>query len=211
MKEIQFKIFRSKEGLQLSPNLVVYPFLGIFLFLIFINDQFIGNATIESIGVSACIITIFPILYFKVVQWSTRQSLNGHLNEEVKFRENEIQVDKLTYQLSDIKKLDFSILDYYDKLEYPVAGDLNPARSNGVNNLCEFTFLDGQKMEVHFQIMYEGQFLKMRELLIHYYAHNKVHFLNLIEYLGINKYEEIQEFKKKLIQNLKETYDKNEK
>ena len=35
----------------------------------------------------------------------------------------------------------------------------------------------------------------MRELLLEYYSYNKIHFLKLIEYLGICKYEEIQEFK----------------
>jgi hypothetical protein len=82
--------------------------------------------------------------------------------------------------------------------QYKSRGDLNPGRSNGISNACELTLINGQKICVYFQLIYIDDFLIMKNLLIKYYLESKIPFLKLIYYLRIEKYKDIQEFKKTL-------------
>lgn len=197
-KEIEFKIFAKNKGFNLSVNIVVYSLLFIGIGIAYLAGKFLDNSTLESVGQGVGILGCILMIYFKITQVSKRKSLNGNLNKKLRFRTREILIDDIKIELNEIKKIEFFINDYFDKWDSQAPGDFNPARTNGTANICELTLINGQKTKVNFQLMYANEFLKMRELLLQYYSENKIHFLKLIEYLGIEKYEEIQEFKKTL-------------
>tara|TARA_R110002050_G_scaffold192212_1_gene327170 strand:- start:27 stop:473 length:447 start_codon:yes stop_codon:yes gene_type:complete len=142
------------------------------------------------------------MIYFKIIQTSKLKPLNGNLHKKLRFRTHEVLINDIIIELQEIKKFEFVLGDYFDRLQSQALGDFNPGRTNGTSNVCELTLFNGQKTKVNFHLFYEKEFLKMRELLLHYYSLNKIHFLKLIEYLGIEKYEEIQEFKKELLLKL---------
>lgn len=197
-KEIEFKIFTKYKGFKISANIVVYSLLFSGVGIAYLADKYLENSAIESVGQGVGILACILVIYFKITQASKRKSLNGNLNKKLVFRTNEILINSQRIELKEIKKIEFFTGDYFNKWEYQAKGDLNPGRTNGISNICELTLINGQKIKVNFQLMYENEFLKMRELLLEYYSKNKIHFLKLIEYLGIEKYEEIQEFKKTL-------------
>ncbi len=197
-KEIEFKIFTKNKGFKLSVNIVVYSLLFIGIGIAYLAREYLGNSTIENLGQGVGILACMLMIYFKITQASKRKSLNGNLNKKLRFRTREILIDDIKIELNEIKKIEFYINDYFDKWESQAPGDFAPGRTNGTSNICELTLINGHKTKVNFQLMYENEFLKMRELLLQYYSENKIHFLKLIEYLGIEKYEEIQEFKKTL-------------
>lgn len=198
MNDIEFKIFTRNKGRQISVNIVVYTLLISSLGILFFEVKYFDNSAVEKVGLWGLSIAGLIMVYFKIAQSFTRKSLNGNLNRSLNFREKEILIDSEKYDLNDIQKIEFSICDYFDKWEYPGRGNFNPARTNGTDNSCEITLISGQKIKVNFQLTQKDEFKKMRELLIKYYSDNKIHFLRLIEYLGIDKYEEIQDFKKTL-------------
>ena len=146
-------------------------------------------------------IFVIVIIYFKITQSTTRESLNGDLSKRIIFTNTEINIDDKKISLVEIKKIEFFVSDYFDRWEYKFNGSLNPERTNGTSNICILYLINGEIINTKFQLMYKEEFLKMRDILIVYYSENKIHFLKLIEYLGIDKYEEIQEFKKTLPTN----------
>ena len=197
-KEIEFKIFTKNKGFNITANIIVYSLLFSGIGIAYLAKRYLDNSTIESLGQGVGILACLLMIYFKITQASKRKSLNGNLNKKLRFRSREISIDDINIELNEIKKIEFYIGDYFDKWETQAPGDFSPARTNGTSNICELTLINGHKAEANFQLMYENEFLKMRELLLQYYSENKIHFLKLIEYLGIEKYEEIQEFKKTL-------------
>lgn len=198
MKEIEFKIFTKNKGFRITVNIVVYSLLLASIGIAYLGDTYFDEIVIKDIGLAGGILACILVVYFKITQSFKRKPLNGSLNRSLKFRANEILIDNKKYELNEIRKIEFSVEDYFDKWESHAPGDLSPAKTNGTSNICEIILANGQKSSVNFQLNYRNEFLKMRELLIKYYAENKIHFLKLIEYLRIEEYEEIQAFKKTL-------------
>ena len=183
--QIEFKIFTKKNGFRLTNNIVVYSLLFCSLSIAYLANRHLEESTIENIakvvGVFACVLMI----YFKIAQSFKRESLNGDLNKTIIFKPTEIVVAERKYSLDEIKKIEFYIGDYFDKWEYKVKGDLNSARTNGKSNICNLLLTNGEIIETRFQLMYKGEFLRMRELLLEYYSYNKIHFLKLIEFRNL--------------------------
>lgn len=198
IKEIEFKIFTENIGFKFSENILVYTLLFSGLGIAFLSNQYLSNITMENIGKGVGVFGCMLSIYFKITQGWKQKPLHGHLHKKLIFRTDYIIMDDLEFPLDDIKKIEFFINDYFYKRESQAPGDFEPGRSNGVFNICELTLCNNQKIRVSFQLMYEEEFMKMRDLLIHYYSENKIHFLKLIEYLEIEEYEEIQDFKRTL-------------
>ena len=68
--------------------------------------------------------------------------------------------------------------------------------SNGVDNTIKIYLTDKSKIEHNFQQKAENEIRNERSLLINYCKKGKLHYLSLLEILGITEYEEIQRFKK---------------
>jgi len=141
-------------------------------------------------------------IYFKIARFLTRKSLHGEIGGFLAFGEKGVTVNGKLYSIDEIRRIEFFVHDYFDKLDFPSRGDFNPGRSNGVGNFCEVTLVDGSSLRIYFQLHDKEEFLNMRDILIHYHFNKKISFLRLIEYLGIDKYEEIQDFKR-ILNNLK--------
>jgi len=198
MNEIEFKIFKPGPEPKLTRNKVVYTLYITSIVIVFLANKYLEDGVLLKIGVFGVMLSNILIIYFKITQHAKSEPLNGIISGKLIFRSKEISIENCVYSLDDIKKIEFTILDYLDKWELPARGDLAPARKNGTSNTCEITLINGQKIKVNFQLILKDEFKRMRELLILYYSENKLHFLRLIDHLGIDKYEDIQEFKKTL-------------
>lgn len=179
--------------------MVVYPLMVGWFGVYWFANYFWEESTIAFIGLIVLGLTLIILtIYFKITGFFTREPLNGDLSKTIIFTPSQIIVAEHSYSLDEIKKIEFYVDDYFDKIKHRSRSDLTPSRTNGTSNVCQLHLTNGEIIEISFQLMYDGEFLKMRELLVEYYSNNKIHFLKLIEYLGIDKYEEIQEFKKTL-------------
>lgn len=195
---MEFSVYEKRKGFQLTISKVVYSLLLTSIAIAYLADRKFGESRIEDIarisGIFGCVL----LIYFKIAQNFMRESLNGKLNTKIKFYSDKISIDEHVYSLEQIKKIEFYICDYFNMWELRSRGDLNPSRTNGTSNVCKITLTNGEQVSVNFQLMYEDEFLKLKELLLIYHAENKIHFLKLIDYLKIDKYEDIQAFKKTL-------------
>lgn len=198
MQEIEFKIFIKNKGAQLTVNKVVYSLMVVFSGITYLGDKYFDENLIKTFGQVGLILILILIIYFSIARLFSRESLNGTLNQSLKFSETGIEIDNTNYPLAKIKNVEFRICDYFNSRMDSYKGNLNPGRTNGTSNVCLITLIDGQKIALNFQLMYESEFLRMRELLIKYYFENKIQFLKLIAYLEIDNYKEVQEFKRSL-------------
>jgi len=198
--QVEFKVFtKGKLKFYQNPNLVVYPLLGMSLGILYIAEKF-DIQLLEKTGIIFSIITGIVAVVYLIIDFYSIEPLGGDLNKRIIFKPDEIIIDGNKYPLNEIKKISFKANDYYDGILWPTNDIyLRSTNSNGTHNYCTLYLTNGQKIETRFQLMHPKAFAnKMREILIEYYAQGKLHFLNLIDLLGIQKYEDIQEFKKTL-------------
>lgn len=199
MKYNQFEIFEKDDKFRLSANMIVYSIFGLSLPTIFFADKFLGESLIEQIGLYGLFIGFGLSVILKWVQLTNRKTLQGKLSGQITFDKDSISISNQNVPITDIEKIELDVGDYLDRKEYNGLGEFNPTLSTGTENLCHLKLKDGTKKEVYFQIKEKGDFKKLRQELIEYYKSDKISWLKLIELLGIDKYEEIQKFKKTLM------------
>lgn len=192
MEEIEFRIFTPEEANGITPNHIVFSLL--IPSLIFVLIPY--SQSLLDIGFAGLIISSALMIYFTITKHTKIQALKGNLDKKLVFKYDRICINEECYNLSNIRKIDFTIQDYFNQWQY--SRDFNPARSNGNNNKLLLTLKNGETIELKFQLMYKDQVKKLKEHLIQYHKVGILHFLKLIDLLGIDNYEEIQKFKKTL-------------
>ena len=202
MDEIEFKIFTPVKTRRITPNVIVFALLLPSFTFAFLSEKIFESEFLEDLGLNGLFITGSLIVYYTFTKNFKREPLNGNLNKRLIFSSDWISIDGKKHSLNTFKKIDFTVYDYFNKWEY--RRDFNPVRSNGTGNKLILTLLDGEIIELHFQLMHENQMKRLEEHLKHYYSIGILHFLKLIDLLGIDDYEDIQEFKKKLQQQTTE-------
>ncbi|MDD2982912.1 MAG: hypothetical protein PHQ74_05955 [Crocinitomicaceae bacterium] len=196
MEEVSFPLFTPRKTFQITHDLVVWSLFIISFAVFYFSDRYLGEGLMKDIGKIGLYISLFLFAFFTIFRAFLYKIIHGKIGGALIFRKNEIVVGDETYSMSQIKKIELHFDDYHGKLE--TGKSLNPARSVGIENTVFLTFIDGERRPIHFQIYHKGEFDKMHALIKAYYLQNKIHFLKLIEYLGISDYDEIQEFKKSL-------------
>ena len=78
--------------------------------------------------------------------------------------------------------------------------ELQPKKSNGLDNYLDLSLKTGETLKVHFFQDPHKQIGRCKELLIQYHKSGILSWLHLIHLLEITRYEEIQVFKKKISQ-----------
>ncbi|MNK07747.1 hypothetical protein D3C87_256650 [compost metagenome] len=117
---------------------------------------------------------------------------------EIIFEKDKITVNGVKYLLYDLNKIIFSDCSnllrkgdgYFDKNT-----DIEP---NSKDNVITLELNNGETLRTYFQLNTRYHIRNIQEELIHYHNESKVHFLNLIDILGIEDYNAIQHFKQKL-------------
>lgn len=109
---------------------------------------------------------------------------------------DKIIVNQAEVFIKDIDKISFSIRDYKG-MKTSLKGELDGCKSNGVGNSVILYDKTGNR-QIYFQLLSEYALRDIKEQLIHYHVKGKLHFLQLIDILGISRYEDIQEFKKEI-------------
>lgn len=141
-------------------------------------------------------------LFFSLYKSNKYKTLKGKLISELEFQKDKIVIDKIGYQLNDIKKISIeNTFDYKGRYTYS-KGNFDGSLSNGLENELLIYLNNDEKIQVNFQQVNEDDILNEREILIHYSNRGKLHYLNLLKILRIEDYGEIQNFKTKYLKQL---------
>lgn len=201
-----FKIYTPVKKVYISNDLIVYLLIGfgVLSATSFAISNLIGRNLSLIIGMVflICLILSFLVCVGLAIRAVFKyQPLYGVLSGQVIFENDSISVDNRVYELDDISKINFAIIDHKD-LYIGRRGGLDGRKSQGVGNTFSF-MVDNKQLTYQFQLLYKGQIKEIKDQLISYHIAGKLHFLHLIELLGITKYEDIQEFKQQLAAGLK--------
>jgi len=198
-----FKIFTPVKKFYFTPDKIIYSLAGFgFLpmaFELFILKHDSNEVSNFSIGCFwVCIIAVFGGVIVRAIYSSKQKTLRGILEGDLVFNNGSITINDDEYLLDDIKKIGFTHFNDYLGKKQSDKSYYNDGVSNGVENTVILTLKKGKNIECHFQQQYRYQLREIRQQLVKYHNEGKLHFLNLIDILGIEDYNAIQIFKKSL-------------
>lgn len=187
-------ILRNRDWL-IFLGIISFLFLIILEYFIFSGNELL-NILIKSIGISFCVLMI----YLMFSSLNEKEKLKGTLKGEIILNDQEVILGVEHFKLEEIKNISIIYDDYENKYEQHLIGTYYPNISSGVSNFFEIKLKNGYSKKVQFQQKYENEIvIKNKETLIFYHKQGVLSFLSLIQFLGIEDYDEIQKFKKSII------------
>ena len=190
-----FKIYTKSKKFTITENVIVYGCIaiGALGFWIF---KALNFETLKSLFQGIIVTSIIVGLYFKLTQHFRYERLGGKLDGEITFDYDKITVNDKKIKLEEIKKINLEISDYEGAYSVPVRGDFDAALSNGVNNNVNIQLNTNEKLNYKIKV-FKGQEHFLKEQLIRYMNEGKISAYRVTDILGIKKYHDIQDFKKK--------------
>ena len=200
---MKYKILTKSKKFYWTINSRIYTIL-LFTFLpVFIKLNLFKNQNVTFFDKTLFVISICTILFgfaIRLLRFNKYKTLKGELISELEFLEDKIIIGDKQYSLEDIQKIEINAFDFKGLIIYS-KGDLDGNLSNGVDNLLKIYLANQNKIEINFQQIVKNEIRNDQVNLISYCNQNKLHYLNLLEIMGINNYDEIQKFKKEKLIN----------
>jgi hypothetical protein len=189
------RLFKKKKGIHLNPDQWIGIFLTGGLFFMVYLEQSQG---IELNG-WVTYMSIIWVIYGVCLMISTffrYESEYGEYIGKLTFWSDRIQIDKESYNLSEIKKLDFiRVSDIRGKFVNSML-EFTPHLSNGLDNVLVIKLKNGQDLKWNFQQTENNRLKHFKKMLVHYHKKGILGWLQLLDLLEITEYDKIQEFKK---------------
>jgi len=196
--KVEFDIFIPKNSRRYN-----YQFLLLGLIMITCALHFLLSFVIDPPNWLALIALIIAVIVFiRAVYLKGRiEPLNGTLKGKLKLDKNSISINGISLDFDAIKSVEFRFEDYYSKPyteSYPNTGYVYPVLLNGTRNWLEITYTNGSSQTIRFQRMHENQHKYLEPFLLTMHQTGKLSLKKLTDYLGIDGYSQIQDFKKKI-------------
>lgn len=190
----EFQIFIPKPKTRLfTPNTIIYTlhFSCVAIFIIAALTHYYPQK------VFFIFIAPFSLsLLFYIRKFWRYQFLNGELTSSLIISLDHIQVAQQSFAIEEIKKMDFHFRNYYGKKE-DYRNNFNPILSQGTSNFIELNLNNGQKLKTYFKLNFKSHHELLYPFIIEMVKADRISVLRGTEILGINDYDEIQEFKRK--------------
>jgi hypothetical protein len=140
----------------------------------------------------------FPFTNFLLLNSFFSKKPQRIITGEIVFEKDKITINGSEYLIDDLSKITFTDCGnhlrrgdgYFDKNL-----DVEP---NSKDNVVSLELNNRENLRVYFQLNNRYHIRNIQEELIHYHNEGKLHFLNLIDVLGIEDYNAIQHFKQQL-------------
>ncbi|KAA3652514.1 MAG: hypothetical protein DWP98_01070 [Bacteroidetes bacterium] len=195
---LKFQIFIPKKHRPIPiTNIVLVSIIGLAV-LTYLFDYFsVGFVSTKTIAIVMFVGLFLFFLRAAIVRGKIRP-YHGRLEGWIYFNDNGLKINNEEIDLKDLTKLDFEFGSYYSEFIHHNTPIIEPWRENGTNNFLKLNYIDGTTRSIQFQRMYEDQQKYLKPFLEYSFNMNLMSFLRLTDLLGITKYEEIQDYKKKI-------------
>lgn len=197
MRPRSLKIFEKKKGIYLNFQQWIGIIFTIGLFLItflkkYYKFDFNGWFTILTI------IWFLYIVGILISNFFLYESENGKYSGKLTFWKDRIQVGNNEYNIEQIDKIEF--ISAYDIKGMFVNSmlEFSPHLSNGLDNQFFLILKNGEKIKCNFLQTESEKIELFNEIFIHYHKKEIISWLQLLEILNIDDYDEIQKFKKEI-------------
>ena len=202
---MKYKILAKNRRIYITPNNIVYSIIAICSIPLLIKYFILNNTNYETwdktLTIIICLTFFLGVIYsfFKINGYRT---LKGELKGNLEFISNAIIINEQTYFIDKIKNIEISSFDFKGRFAW-FKGNLDGNKSNGTENVLKITLIDNKVIKINFEQIHENQIFSEKEALINYCNSGKMNYLNLIDTLNIKDYKEIQNFKKKNLNQFK--------
>lgn len=190
MQEIELKIYERKKGLtREDKTLAVVIVVGLALMLLGYFGLFPHPGLNHFLGIG---IMLAFMLGLRARSLYAKEKLHGMLNSWLVLKKDSITIGDRLIHLSEVLNMSLSVDDYEGST---INGGYSHKYSIGVQNYFNLKLKSGETIHLMFQMQSASDLSRARDLFIHYYESEILHFINLIDILGIQDYDEIQKFK----------------
>ncbi|MDT0541097.1 hypothetical protein [Croceitalea sp. P059] len=197
MRPRSLRLFKKKKGIHLNPDQWVGIFLTAGVFFMAYLEQSHGidlNGWVTNIA----IIWVIYVIGLMISTFFRYESEFGEYAGKLTFWDDRIQIDEESYNLSEIKKLDFiQAFDIRGKFVNSML-EFTPHLSNGLDNIFAIRLKNGLDLKCNFQQTETDRIKHFKEMLVHYHKNGILGWLQLLDLLEITEYDKIQEFKKEI-------------
>ena len=193
---MKYKIITKKKKFYWTVNSVFFTIITITTLPVFIKLNILKSENVTILDkslLSIMLVTFFVTIIIGISKFNKFVTLKGELNSDLELKNDRIIINEKEYLLNIIQKIEISAFDF--KGAYSGYRNFDGTLSNGVDNKMVIYLVDNNKIELNFQQNFENEIRNESKILIDYCNQGKLHYLNLLEILGINNYEEIQKFK----------------
>jgi hypothetical protein len=196
MRPRSLKIFEKKKGIYLNLQQWIGIILTLGLFLItylkkYYEFDFNGWNTILVIVWFLYVVGIIISNFF------LHERENGKYSGKLTFLEDRIKVTNNEYILDQINKIEVSAYDIKGMFVNSML-EFSPHLSNGLDNQFFLILKNGEKIKCNFLQTESEKIELFNEIFIHYHKKGIISWLQLLEILNIEDYDEIQKFKKEI-------------
>lgn len=139
----------------------------------------------------------FPLTIFSLTSFlgkKPKRTITG----EIVFEKDKITVNSVEYLLDDLSKITFTDCGNHLRQGDGYFDNNTTIEPNSKDNVIALELNNGETLRTYFQLNNRYHIRNIQAELIHYHNEGKLHFLNLIDVLGIEDYNAIQHFKQKL-------------
>lgn len=143
--------------------------------------------------------SFFSIFFFFIRKFWKYKWLDGYFEGSLIINTNSIQVANQSFEIIDIRKIEFKFVNYYGKKE-DFRHNVNPILSQGTSNLIKLSLNNGQTIKAFFKLNFKEHHKFLNPFIVQMIKAEKISFLRGIELLDINDYDDIQQFKRKHLQ-----------
>ena len=192
----EFEIFIPKPENRITPNKITFVLYATCVIIFMIS---VINHCKPQIALFLFIIPFSVSIYFFIKKFWTYKFLDGELAGSLIISLDYIKIATQSFTINEIKKIDFHAINYYGKRE-DYRNNFNPILSQGTSNFVELFLNNGQKIKTYFKLNFKEHHKILYPFVVEMIKHGKISVLRGTEILGINDYDEIQEFKRNHLQ-----------
>ena len=196
MNQNKLKIFKKRKGLYIYPLQWILILEFLLCLIIYLLDQ-ITDLDLKNWIFLAFGLLIMSLIWIEIKNHFTDQKEIGEFSGEIVFLDNLIEVDNQKFKMNEIHKLDFlnaSDIQGRHKISY----SFEPRLSHGLDNIFILRLKNDSEIRVNFLQTEWQRLKKFEEILIIYHQRGILHWLTLLDILGIQDYKKIQEFKNQM-------------
>ena len=137
--------------------------LLIFCFLAIENQDNWKNDFLDTIFKVCCFISLGIFVLGKFGAIGSSEKPNGKLDGTIKINTEFIEIKSERYYIKDIKMLNLTVKDFWDKYEHPGPNYVGPWYMAGINNKIEFTYLN-KSISTQFRIDLEEDLINLKSI-----------------------------------------------
>ena len=189
-------IFEHKKGFFISNESLILIFSTIILFLIAYLHQ-TPNFDFGNLITFFSVIWFLYLTGFMISTFFLHQHKNGEFKGKLKLENDKIFINGKEYQIAEINNISIHSSDIKGQF-IGYSFEFSRKLSNGLNNEINLKFKNGNEIKCDFLQTKRERIKYFKRELTGYHLRGKISWLNLLDTLDMDDYDDIQKFKKEL-------------